>query len=407
MLRVDQGHDHAAGRRRDDALAAPAVRRESAVRRDGPRAPHGQGQRHGRRPGGVLQGARHAGSRRPRRSARCSWACGSSAPSATTIRPSAGARTTTSPWPASSRGVQPQDAARRRRGDRRRSGGDRPEAPAHRRSSIAGPGARRRGRSTFDDRPTIAACVLADWMTRRDNPFFAARDRQPAVGALLRPRPGRADRRPAGHQPGDERAAAGASWPKHLRESKYDLKAFTRTLLNSRVYQLASATTPSNADDEQNFSHAAPQGAAGRGAARRDQPGDRRRRRSSTAGRRGTGRSRSGTTSMPSYFFRIFGRPVRASVCECERSNEPSIAQALHLMNSPEIMAKIRAPRRARRPQLADSAKRRRTQIDRRAVPGGARPLCRREDERTLMLEAFAASRRPPRRRSKTCCGRC
>jgi len=46
---------------------------------------------------------------------------------------------------------------------------------------------------------------------------------------------------------------------------------------------------------------------------------------------------------MPSYFFRIFGRPVRYSVCECERSNEPSIAQALHLMNAPEIAAKIRA----------------------------------------------------------------
>ena len=44
---------------------------------------------------------------------------------------------------------------------------------------------------------------------------------------------------------------------------------------------------------------------------------------------------------MPSYFFRIFGRPVRASVCECERSNEPSIAQALHLMNSEEIANKI------------------------------------------------------------------
>ena len=46
---------------------------------------------------------------------------------------------------------------------------------------------------------------------------------------------------------------------------------------------------------------------------------------------------------MPSYFFRIFGRPVRASVCECERSNEPSITQALHLMNSTEIMHKIRS----------------------------------------------------------------
>ena len=44
---------------------------------------------------------------------------------------------------------------------------------------------------------------------------------------------------------------------------------------------------------------------------------------------------------MPSYFFGIFGRPARNTVCECERSNEPSIAQALHLMNSEEIAAKI------------------------------------------------------------------
>src|SRR5204862_7450319 len=45
---------------------------------------------------------------------------------------------------------------------------------------------------------------------------------------------------------------------------------------------------------------------------------------------------------MPSYFFRIFGRPVRATVCECERSNEPSISQALYLLNSPELNAKLR-----------------------------------------------------------------
>jgi hypothetical protein len=44
---------------------------------------------------------------------------------------------------------------------------------------------------------------------------------------------------------------------------------------------------------------------------------------------------------MPSYFSTIFGRPVRNTVCECERSNEPSISQALHLLNSPEISQKL------------------------------------------------------------------
>ena len=59
---------------------------------------------------------------------------------------------------------------------------------------------------------------------------------------------------------------------------------------------------------------------------------------------------------MPSYFFRIFGRPVRATVCECERSDEPSISQALHLLNSPEIAAKI-AHRQGHVRKLADSSR--------------------------------------------------
>ena len=45
---------------------------------------------------------------------------------------------------------------------------------------------------------------------------------------------------------------------KHLRDSKYDLKAFTRTLLNSRLYQLSDKHVGSNGNDEQNFSHAMP-----------------------------------------------------------------------------------------------------------------------------------------------------
>jgi hypothetical protein len=45
---------------------------------------------------------------------------------------------------------------------------------------------------------------------------------------------------------------------------------------------------------------------------------------------------------FPSYFLEIFGRPERNTPCECGRSNEPTLAQALHLMNAPEIDEKIR-----------------------------------------------------------------
>ena len=43
----------------------------------------------------------------------------------------------------------------------------------------------------------------------------------------------------------------------HMHHVRFDLKAFTRTLLNSRVYQLSSQTSASNHDDHQNFSRAA------------------------------------------------------------------------------------------------------------------------------------------------------
>ncbi|MEX2025637.1 MAG: S-layer protein, partial [Pirellulaceae bacterium] len=47
---------------------------------------------------------------------------------------------------------------------------------------------------------------------------------------------------------------------------------------------------------------------------------------------------------MPSYFLEIFGRPERTSPCECGRASEPTMAQALHLMNAPEIEAKLANP---------------------------------------------------------------
>ena len=92
---------------------------------------------------------------------------------------------------------------------------------------------------------------------------------------------------------------------------------------------------------------------------------------------------------MPSYFFRIFGRPMRASVCECERSNEPSITQALHLMNSAEIaeQAPLAHGHRPAAGRLREDARRR------SSTNCTWRPLARfpSGEERALMLAAFAA----------------
>ena len=41
------------------------------------------------------------------------------------------------------------------------------------------------------------------------------------------------------------------------------------------------------------------------------------------------------------YPMKIFGRPDREKTCDCERSNEPSVAQALYLINDVEVLGKI------------------------------------------------------------------
>jgi hypothetical protein len=48
--------------------------------------------------------------------------------------------------------------------------------------------------------------------------------------------------------------------------------------------------------------------------------------------------------TVPSMFLETFGRPPRAVSCECERVNEPDLRQALQLLNSEHLQAKIAAP---------------------------------------------------------------
>ena len=194
--------------------------------------------------------------------------------------------------------------------------------------------------------------VLADWLTADQNPFFAKAIANRLWAhyfgrGLIEPIDDIRETNPPTNPPLMEALAS------HMRDVKYDLKAFTRTLLNSRVYQLDAVSVPSNIDDQQNFSH----------FIQKSQPAEVLL--DAISQSTGVPEDFNGwpkgyraiqiwDNHMPSYFFRIFGRPVRATVCECERSNEPSIAQALHLLNAPEIFEKI-SNRHGRVRQLAAS----------------------------------------------------
>lgn len=181
--------------------------------------------------------------------------------------------------------------------------------------------------------------VLADWMTADENPFFAKAISNRLWShyfgrGLVEPIDDMRETNPATNEPLLQALAD------HLRETGYDVKAFTRTMLNSRVYQLSSATNESNVRDLQNFSHAAYKTLPAEVLL------------DAICQSTGVNEKYNGwpdgyraiqiwDNRMPSYFFRIFGRPVRATVCECERSSQPSISQAMHLLNSPEIAEKI------------------------------------------------------------------
>ncbi len=225
---------------------------------------------------------------------------------------------------------------------------------------------------------------LAEWMVQKDNPFFAKaianRIWSHYFGrGLIEPIDDIRDTNPASNEPLMDALSA------HMREVKYDLRAFTRTLLNSRVYQLSSAAKPSNQSDLQNFSHAVYKALPAEVLL------------DAVCQTTGVGEKFNGwpdgyraieiwDNRMPSYFFTIFGRPARTTVCECERSNEPSIAQALHLLNAPEISSKL-SHRHGRVRTLADSDLPPAAIIEELYLTSLARWPS--EVERALMLQAF------------------
>ena len=47
--------------------------------------------------------------------------------------------------------------------------------------------------------------------------------------------------------------------------------------------------------------------------------------------------------SSGNYFLDVFGRPTRDTACTCERRNEPTLAQTLHLINGDTLQSAINA----------------------------------------------------------------
>jgi len=145
--------------------------------------------------------------------------------------------------------------------------------------------------------------------------------------------------------------------------SDFDLKTLVRDILNSRTYQLSSEPNDSNRDDEVNFARALIRRlpaetlldvqceALDAFAEFNGYPEGTR------AGQvRGVQRVRSRDKKAASAdrFLKTFGKPERLLACECERSNETTLKQALTLIGDEGLNALL-AKEGNRISKLADS----------------------------------------------------
>lgn len=186
---------------------------------------------------------------------------------------------------------------------------------------------------------------FARWMTAAENPFFA----RTMVNRMWAHFHGRGiihpidDARSTNPPANPELLAALA---RDFAGSGYDVKHLIRVICNSYSYGLQSAPNELNAGDRQTFARFYPR----RLAAEVLLDGISQVLAAPTPFAGGPGEFPSGTRAIelpdenvPSSFLDVFGRPARASACECERSDAPGLSQALALINSPEIQRKLTA----------------------------------------------------------------
>ncbi len=202
--------------------------------------------------------------------------------------------------------------------------------------------------------PSDRRVVLADWLTSPDNPYFtkAVVNRIWAayfgIGIV--------------NSIDDMRTSNPASNPAlldalctSLHENKFDLKSLMRLIMNSETFQRSSLTSPANQADKKYFSHYFPKRmmaevlhdavvqVSGPPSTfnKTELPG---------ADTKDTNFYPSGTRAIQLYdsvvinpFLKTFGRNQRRITCECERSDEPSIVQVLHINNGDTINTKLAA----------------------------------------------------------------
>ena len=204
------------------------------------------------------------------------------------------------------------------------------------------------------DAPEDRRDYLADWLTSADNPYFARSitnriwANYMGVG-LVEPVDDMRVSNPASNEQLLDAVA------QHLVEEQFDLKSLMKLIMMSAAYQRSSKPLAENIDDQRFYSRYYPKRLMaevmldaisdvtdvptpfnqivfpGADVAKTDFYPE------------GTRALELYDSAVKSYFLKTFGRNTRDITCECERSNEPSMVQVLHLSNGETLNGKLRA----------------------------------------------------------------
>jgi hypothetical protein len=185
--------------------------------------------------------------------------------------------------------------------------------------------------------------VLADWMASPKNPFFARNianiiwSHFNGVGVVEPVDDVRVSNPPSN----PDLIAALAT---HLTEYNFDMRKFVRDVCNSQTYQRSTKVNETNAGDKRNFSHAQVR------RVRAEVLLDAISQITDTPNKfqglpLGARAVQIADGAVSNYFLTTFGRAKRESVCSCEVKMEPTLSQALHLMNGDAVNDRIKQGR--------------------------------------------------------------
>lgn len=183
--------------------------------------------------------------------------------------------------------------------------------------------------------------TLSKWLTSSENTYFAKSITNRVwanylgVG-LVEPVDDMRVTNPASNQELLDRAS------EYLVEHEFDLKQLMRVFLNSATYQRSSVAVEGNVGDRRFYSRYYPRRlkaevlldavsqVTGVSSVFQDREP-------------GTRALQLPDSSIDSYFLSTFGRPERIITCECERTDEPSVTQVLHLYNGDTLNHKLQS----------------------------------------------------------------